>query len=329
VDYPQPDEQALREWNNAVMSLGEMLDCVSVRLRTIDAGSLTTLSLYRSGVGSGLDEETLSHRNTLGENLISEHDVLSIADLAADRRWTATEEHHRECGAYLGVRVAWPDGEPFAVLEAIFSTALDDQAAARGSRALENARTAIGLRLELLYRDAQAATEKNRDILTGLANHRLFDEITRHHLEGVKRSGAELWMLRWGIDGHDDLRQRLGKAGADRILRAAAERARACIRRSDVLGRVRQDRFGLLLLDANEFVATAVSDRIKRSTRRVRVDARDLPGLTLSFGISPHTPGESLRAWHQRVEHALTLAREAGGDQSFVLRPPEDPAGEL
>ncbi len=108
------------------------------------------------------------------------------------------------------------------------------------------------------------------------------------------------------------------------MLRAAVERARGCIRDSDFIARLDDNRFALLITEANEFVATAVGDRIRRSVRRISSSAADKSSLNISCGITGMADGDTLKSLLERCGTALQSAIDYGGGQTITLNEQED-----
>ncbi len=154
-----------------------------------------------------------------------------------------------------------------------------------------------------------------------LLDQSVFDELVRHSVQRTRRYGGDLWMLYWAIDGHAAMKRALGPEQAEAITLAAAERAQGCTRRSDILARLDTNLFALLLLEANEYVATVVGDRIRRNMHRHRADAGESLNLTISCGATILSERERLTTWQRRARRALNAAQKAGGDQVLILHP--------
>jgi len=321
VAYPIPDAIAIGEWQTALDALATHLDDASIALLAIHDRTLTVLASSPLSARNPPGAEIPRTGRHVAESLIDDYTSIAVADLTADARWDATEEHRQAVGAYLGTRISWPDEEPFAVLEACCIRPLEEDRAAALLALLDTIANTLRLRLELLQRRARDDESGRRDPLTGMAGPGLFDELLAHNIEVSRRGGTQLWLLTWEVADRDRLEKHLAPTDQDRLIRAIAERAQTCTRRSDVLGRLDRWRFALLLLDANEFVATAVSDRLQRSARRVP-PLTDTPseGVGLLLGMTPFNGEESIKQWHGRLRRALRGARRSR-DQRKVLLP--------
>ena len=160
-----------------------------------------------------------------------------------------------------------------------------------------------------------------RDPITGLMTGPAFDEFAVHYVERAKRYGDTLWMLQWALDDERKLRRTLDQNRMDSVLKDVAVRAIACTRSSDVLARLDEHVFALILLQANEYVATVVGDRLRRSVHRISA-RRDTPlPISISCGGSPCAEAERLRTWRNRVNRAMKKAAAEGGDRVLILHP--------
>ncbi len=133
-----------------------------------------------------------------------------------------------------------------------------------------------------------------------------------------QRHGGELWLLVWTIDELSALSRSCTAIDVDTFLRSVTERVKSCIRQSDTPARLDEHRFAILISDANEFVATAVADRIRRNVRRISLPASQNSPPGLSFGMSVYGAEENFETWLSRSEIALGAAVRAGGNQTVA-----------
>jgi diguanylate cyclase (GGDEF)-like protein len=121
----------------------------------------------------------------------------------------------------------------------------------------------------------------------------------------AERQGKALGVLAIEPDGYPQAVEQMGRAFADALLRAVAERLQANIRRSDPLARVRECGFVALL----EGLGGAASDALAGKLRRLMAPAFCIDGqefcLTASVGIA------LFRAHGRRLDELLELAEAA------------------
>ncbi|MDR3004418.1 MAG: EAL domain-containing protein [Acidovorax sp.] len=101
---------------------------------------------------------------------------------------------------------------------------------------------------------AQLEQEKTRalelaacDHLTGLHNRRMFSELVASHLALARRSRKHYALLYLDLDRIKHINDTLGHHVGDQLLQAVAQRLRAQVRGSDIVGRMGGDEFALLV----------------------------------------------------------------------------------
>jgi len=141
------------------------------------------------------------------------------------------------------------------------------------------ARTKLGGADEIgdLARDfdrmADALLEALKDPLTGLLNHRAFQERLAEELRRAERGEYPVALVAIDLDDFKSING-AGHAVGDEALRAVAAALREELRAGDVCGRVGGDEFMLALIDADVGTADVIVERI-----RARVDAAFSAGI--------------------------------------------------
>jgi diguanylate cyclase (GGDEF)-like protein len=158
------------------------------------------------------------------------------------------------------------------------------------------------------------------DSLTQLANRSLFHNRLEHVLKS-RRPGACVLLL--DIDEFKAVNDSLGHHAGDQLLRAVADRLRACVREGDTAARLGGDEFALLLDRAGgEVDALAVAERLVRDfEERIEISGERL-SVHVSLGIAVGVPGrddpdELLR----RADVALYEAKRRGKGQYCFFDP--------
>jgi diguanylate cyclase (GGDEF)-like protein len=159
----------------------------------------------------------------------------------------------------------------------------------------------------------------HRDPLTGLANHRHFQELLGKELELAGREGHSVAVALIDIDDFKRLNESRGHPFGDEVLSAAAAGLRTAMRDLGVLARVGGDEFGIILLDSEEGRAFALAEGA-----RVAVEAAGpVPGsLRASAGVAvfpndARTPGALL----QLAAGSLEWAKSSGGGRTRAYDP--------
>lgn len=160
--------------------------------------------------------------------------------------------------------------------------------------------------LVLNYRDVtdrrrledQLQHDAFHDPLTGLANRALFGDRVAHALARRRPAIDGAAVLFIDVDDFKLVNDSLGHAAGDTLLRAAADRIRACLRPQDTAARVGGDEFAVLVEETDADGAATVADRILDALRQpFGVEDRQL-FLHASIGIA-------IEAWsHRAIDRA-------------------------
>ena len=203
--------------------------------------------------------------------------------------------------------------------ESFLSRSLDDQ-----SRELLSANAEI----ERINRDLELLSY--RDALTGLYNHRAFQERLREEMARARRYGKPLSLLYCDIDDFASLNSELGYQVGDAILRRLAEVLSATdsagrLRESDVAARYGGEELVILLPETSKEGAAIKAERL-----RAAVEQASFPGrrtIRVSIGIAGFpddagSPDDLVRS----AEQALRQAKAAGRN-CVRVSPEEDAIG--
>ncbi|THD77418.1 MAG: GGDEF domain-containing protein [Phenylobacterium sp.] len=156
----------------------------------------------------------------------------------------------------------------------------------------------------------------DRDALTPLLNRRaLLRELSRIRTFS-QRYGAPASLVYFDLDGFKTVNDRYGHAAGDAALTAVAERLLAHVRESDIVGRMGGDEFAVILVQADEAVATAKAGALAQAIEREPIRFGDWSApLHISYGvrqISPELEPEALIAQADAAMYAAKRARGAG-----------------
>ncbi len=157
------------------------------------------------------------------------------------------------------------------------------------------------------------------DTTTGLLNQRRFrEELDREHGRST-RAWDSYAIVRLDIDGMGNVNDEFGVSVGDLILEQVAGRLKKCLREYDVLARLEDDEFAVLLPGADAVAARTVADRIVKSMDSGPFEETHRK-LTLSIGAALWVPpsGETAPDIVRRAGLAVREARKKGGGQIFV-----------
>lgn len=104
-----------------------------------------------------------------------------------------------------------------------------------------------------------------RDVLTGLANLRRFEETLAVEIERARRFHRPLTLCRVDVDALEEVNETYGRAAGDAVLRHVGGRLRGQTRRFEVAARLRGDDFLMMLIDTSFEAGRQVAERLVRA----------------------------------------------------------------
>ena len=145
---------------------------------------------------------------------------------------------------------------------------------------MELARTYVELVFRWTAQVGQLAEAVSSDALTGAANRRALFEL----LDREVVSGAVLYC---DLDRFKEVNDRHGHHVGDAVLRAVADRARACIGPHDLVARIGGDEFVIVARDIDDDEAAALAARLEAAVGRPIVVDGSAIQIGVSVGVGP------------------------------------------
>ncbi|MDI4648903.1 EAL domain-containing protein [Cohnella hashimotonis] len=158
------------------------------------------------------------------------------------------------------------------------------------------------------------------DMLTGLPNRTLLQDMLQDVMEGCRRTGERLGVLFIDLDRFKSVNDSLGHDAGDKVLRQMGERLKRAVRAEDVVSRLGGDEFIVVLRSLKS------ADEALETARRVtELMARPFDGadneiyMNASIGISMYPDhGKDLESLMQHADLAMYEAKSQGaGPQLF------------
>jgi diguanylate cyclase len=154
----------------------------------------------------------------------------------------------------------------------------------------------------------------NADPLQTLPNREAFTEEVRRRMEQHQKYHAPVTIVYGAVDGFTGLVAEHGREACNVILRAVAQFIKASLRETEMLARVADDRFAMVLggVDAQE--AMIKVERILHAIEKCRLPIDGLADVkfTASFGLAEVEAGNDTDKLMQRGTTAYASAAKSG-----------------
>lgn len=159
------------------------------------------------------------------------------------------------------------------------------------------------------------------DGLTGLYNHRYFQEKLVGEIERSQRYGEKFAQVLTDIDFFKKINDTYGHPAGDKILKDVSGIIRDSIRSIDFASRYGGEEFAVILVNADKKEALAIAQRIRTTVEGTAFDIGRGKKVraTLSIGISIY-PGDanSKQQLISRADEALYLAKKEGRNRVYL-----------
>ena len=121
------------------------------------------------------------------------------------------------------------------------------------------------------------------DGLTGLANHRHFQERLAEEFRRTQRYGLPLSLILLDVDHFKKYNDAFGHPAGDVVLKRVADILKDTARETDIVARYGGEEFAIILPETDNLGAVAVAERIRESIAEAVWDKRE---ITVSVGVS-------------------------------------------
>jgi diguanylate cyclase (GGDEF)-like protein len=170
------------------------------------------------------------------------------------------------------------------------------------------------------------------DGLTGLTNHRTFQERLDAHLGQAQRYGKRTSLLLCDIDHFKSVNDTYGHPVGDQVLRGVARTLARAARGTDVVARYGGEEFAIVMPETDTGGAMVIAERIREKVAALVFETEQGPlQVTMSLGVAtfPDDGGQK-PALIERADACLYHAKRHGRNQSVSaasLRAPRRVAG--
>lgn len=155
------------------------------------------------------------------------------------------------------------------------------------------------------------------DGLTGLYNHRAFQERLEAEVERARRFGLDLSLLMIDIDFFKRLNDTYGHSFGDEVLRRIGCRIVESVRNIDFAARYGGEEFAVILPETSTEGARTTAERIRETIKDYGMThGEDVVSVTISVGVSSY-PGDATtrKELIEKADVALYQAKKTGRDR--------------
>jgi diguanylate cyclase (GGDEF)-like protein len=175
---------------------------------------------------------------------------------------------------------------------------------------------------DLQVRYQEAVADALKDPLTGLGNHRAFQEELDSQIESATRYEVPLALVLIDLDEFKQMNDSAGHAVGDQALASFGRLVGSVLRKVDRPFRIGGDEFALLLPHTDADAAQIVARRLLVSALQPNVRDPKVKPLSFSAGVSSlPDPATSRTQLYTQADTALHAAKRAGRTEVVVFDP--------
>lgn len=177
----------------------------------------------------------------------------------------------------------------------------------------------VGISIENAEVRSQLLARASTDPLTGLANHRTFQERLRDEFELAKRHHRNLSLVMFDLDDFKEVNDSFGHQVGDMVISEIARRLTSVVRTGELLARIGGDEFSLLLPHVD-------ADAAMKGAERARSAVADHPigsvgRLTMSAGVCDLARANTVDELVRLADGALYWAKAVGANKTVMYDP--------
>ena len=160
---------------------------------------------------------------------------------------------------------------------------------------------------------AVATRRISQDLVTGLPNRASFLGIAARELGRAQTYNRPLSLITFDIDGFRSVNARHGSMVGDAVLNAIAGHARAWLRPLDVLARIGDDEFAILMVETDQKSSAALAEQLRVTIATTPIEINGaVVEVTVSIGVTAGRSGDSIESVLDRANASRHIAQQAG-----------------
>jgi len=166
--------------------------------------------------------------------------------------------------------------------------------------------------LEIEYLERELKNKSKKDSLIDVYNQQVMIKKLKFKMENFNNNGESLFCAVLNVDRFEELNYKYSIEFSDIILKEVGEVLKKSIRKIDILGRIGNDEFLIIMSNITVDIAKIVVNKIKS---QLRTDIKSIPKgeLTLSGAVEEYE-GESLEEYYQKLKNSVKKAKKRGKD---------------
>ncbi len=148
----------------------------------------------------------------------------------------------------------------------------------------------------------------SRDMLTGIYNRRMFEQLIDIEIKRAKRYSQPMSVILADIDLFKQVNDIYGHSMGDKVLTSVAETLQEHIRESDILARWGGEEFAIILPNTEADTALEMAERLRHYIAEMRNENNIQ--VTCSFGVTEYNTEDSGDSIFSRMDQALYQAKD-------------------
>jgi len=255
---------------------------------------------------TGLDATETLRTHAFCDHTIRLAEPMAISDATRDSRFQDNPYVLNAPGirCYLGAPLTTPDGYNVGSI-CIMGTEPRTFSASEAD-ILKSFASIIVTQLEL-------SLAVRRDSLTGCFSRSAFEGLMRDARDAKRVHGRPATLALFDVDHFKSINDRFGHPVGDIVLQALTAVTQSTLRRSDQIGRLGGEEFGILMQDADLDAASLIAERVREAIENLDLPQLGGPRVTVSFGLAELGPHHTKIAdWVTSADNALYHAKQGG-----------------
>ncbi len=226
---------------------------------------------------------------------------------------------------YFEVKIATPPSVPEILQRANVELSLLNMSYEQMNRELVSAKVELErLNAELKQKNRYLESIANLDGLTGVYNHRFFQETLERELKRSVRKERPMSLVLADLDRFKAINDTHGHRTGDFILREVCRLWQKQLREYDLLARYGGEEFVILLPETRTEEGCLVAEKLREATEQYEFrNGPEIYAVTCSFGISTFEPGQNVQAGDliEQADAALYDAKRRGRNRVEIYTP--------